>query len=117
MTSFKTRFAAALAAVASLSFATAAYADEPQRFSHDGRVYTYTTTTNAKGQTVLAGRTNQGGDFELIVAKRQVSGYVNGQPVAFSLRDARGAAKGARPVAVTVAGKATGGVAVAGTND
>ncbi|SOB86879.1 hypothetical protein SAMN06297144_1990 [Sphingomonas guangdongensis] len=87
-----------IAAAATLT-ATAAQA-EPKRFQADGLTYEYETQTDARGATVLVGRTLEGGSFRLVVKNGQVRGTANGQPVSFSVADSRGAAGRARPVEI-----------------
>ena len=75
--------------------ATAAVAGAPATFKLDGRTYTYTSSTQ-DGDTVLEGRSQPGADFRLTVRGNQVSGHVNGRPVAFTVAESRGAAKNAK---------------------
>ncbi|GGB18104.1 hypothetical protein GCM10011380_04600 [Sphingomonas metalli] len=86
----------ALAATAGL-FATAAIAaDGEKSFVHEGYTYTYTSTKDAAGRTVIEGHRLPGGqDFHLVVANGRVEGRSGSAPVAFRVADAKGAATSA----------------------
>lgn len=73
--------AAACVAIAAPAFAQAA---PQQSFTHDGVTYVYTATQQGRTR-ILAGKTSDGGTFELTVRNQRVDGYVNNQHVAFAV--------------------------------
>ena len=92
----KTTILAALAAALTSTIGMAQGPDsvEQRTFVHDGHTYTYTTSAFGKS-TVLKGRRLPGGEtFRLQVRDGRVTGRSGETPVAFSVRDAKGAAGG-----------------------
>lgn len=71
------------------ALAPAVHADEaaPQRFEHDGHIYSY-TVEEADGYRVIRGvEERTGKTFKLRVGEHRVRGTVGSQQVCFSLRD------------------------------
>lgn len=67
----------------------AARADEPapQRFEHQGRVYSYTVTQAGDYRVISGVEEKSGKPFTLRVGEKRVRGTVGSQQVSFSLRD------------------------------
>lgn len=87
--------------------ATAGVAAETKTFTSDGVTYVYASTTANDGSTVLTGHAVPGGrSFRLVVRKGQVSGHSNGQPVRFSVDEAKGAAGGVIAASATTVASA-----------
>ncbi|MDP1025641.1 hypothetical protein Q5H91_00300 [Sphingomonas sp. KR1UV-12] len=84
--------AAALCAMAIIG--TSARAAEAEKsFVHEGYTYTYTTSQDAEGRTVIDGQRLPGRqDFHLIVENGRVSGRSGNKPVTFRVAEAKGAA-------------------------
>ena len=65
----------------------------PQRFAHEGRIYSY-TVTNVGGYRVISGIEEKSGKpFTLRVGENRVRGTVGSQQVSFTLRDVEPLAK------------------------
>lgn len=94
---------ATLLAVPALVAATAAIAQQPvTKFTHDGVTYSYVTTTDADGNTVLTGRSvTHREPFRLVIRKGIVTGHTGGRPVRFSVASAKGAL--GTPIATRIA--------------
>lgn len=76
-----------------LAGSTAAFAQEPVRFSQDGVSYEYVVTDQADGTQLISGRNltaNQ--DFQLKVRAGKVTGTVGGSSVAFEVPAAKAVA-------------------------
>jgi hypothetical protein len=86
-----------LAATLGLFASTAVSAAPAEKsFVHEGYTYTYTTTKDAAGRTVIAGRRAPGNqDFHLVVENGRVVGHSGNSAVAFRVADAKGAATSA----------------------
>ena len=70
-------------------------AEREQSFTHNGYTYSYTTTRQDDGATLIEGqRLPDREPFRLVVAKGRVSGRSGERPVAFRVADAKGAAGG-----------------------
>ena len=76
---------------------TAARAAEGDKsFVHEGYTYTYTTSQDAAGRTVIDGqRLPDNKDFHLVVDNGRVAGRSGNSAVTFRVADAKGAATGA----------------------
>lgn len=83
----------ALGAIA--AFVAPAQAEEAkQRFTHEGYTYVYQVKETAQGSQRISGRRYPGAvAFNLAVKGGKVSGVSNGQPVAFKVEEAQGAAE------------------------
>ncbi|CAD7336486.1 MULTISPECIES: hypothetical protein [unclassified Sphingobium] len=81
-------------AVATIAAALApAQAEEgKQRFTHEGYTYVYEVKDTKTGQQISGRRYPDAVAFNLAVRKGKVSGVSGGQPVAFKVEEARGAA-------------------------
>ena len=97
MSKFKSFVARVIVATATLAAVTPAYAGEPakQSFKHDGYTYVYEVKETATGRVISGRRFPGAAPFTLTVRGNGVQGTSAGQPVNFSLADARGAARGA----------------------
>lgn len=85
-----------LTAAATLLATAANAAPAEKSFVHEGYTYTYTTTTDDAGRTVIAGhRAPDGEPFRLVVANGRVAGRTGKTDVAFRVAEAKGAAAGA----------------------
>jgi hypothetical protein len=83
-------------ALSAIGAANAAQPEAPkQSFSLDGYTYVYEVKADAKGQTITGVRYPDATPFTLTVKGNRIDGVSNDQPVAFSLAEAKGAAKGA----------------------
>jgi hypothetical protein len=73
--------------------ATIGMAREPeQRFTYEGKTYTYTSTTAAGGRQIIEGhRLSDNTRFRLIVRGDRVTGMSGNTPVSFNIAEARGA--------------------------
>jgi hypothetical protein len=74
-------------ATAALLLPAAAHAEEVA-FERDGVTYAYTTTVE-NGRTVITGKANERVPFRLVVRGQRVTGVYNGNPVEFSIREAK----------------------------
>ncbi|WP_028056037.1 hypothetical protein [Sphingobium bisphenolivorans] len=63
-----------------------------QRFTHEGYTYVYQVKDTKTGQVISGRRYPDAVAFNLAVKNGKVSGVSGGQPVAFKVDDARGAA-------------------------
>ena len=70
-----------------------AHAEEgKQRFTHEGYTYVYEVKDTKTGQQVSGRRYPDAVAFNLAIRNGKVSGVTGGQPVAFKVEEARGAA-------------------------
>lgn len=84
-----------IAGAASAIAATTAQAEDAaarQRFTHEGYTYVYKVKDTKSGQVISGRRYPDAVAFNLAVKNGKVSGVSNGQPVAFKVDEARGAA-------------------------
>lgn len=87
-----------LIALSAIGAASAAQTEAPKQESFDqgGYSYVYTVVTDAKGGRTISGvRYPDATPFTLKVKGSRVEGETNGQPVAFPVADAKGAARDA----------------------
>ncbi|WP_242122762.1 hypothetical protein [Sphingobium sp. Sx8-8] len=70
------------------------YAEEAgkQKFTHEGYTYVYDVKDTKTGKVISGRRYPDAVAFNLSVRNGRVSGVSGGQPVAFKVEDARGAA-------------------------
>ena len=82
-------------ALSALGAAGAAQAETPKQdsFDLDGYTYVYEVKADAKGQTITGVRYPDETPFTLKVKGDRVEGETAGQSVAFSVSDAKGAAR------------------------
>lgn len=86
-------FVSILALAALAPSAVRAEEPVPQRFAHDGRIYSY-TVTHAGNYRVISGIEEKSGKpFMLRVGENRVRGTVGSQQVSFTLRDVEPLAK------------------------
>lgn len=84
-----------VAGALSVIAATAVQAEEAapkQRFTHEGYTYVYQVKDTKSGKMISGRRFPDAVAFNLAVKNGKVSGMSGGQPVAFKVEEARGAA-------------------------
>ncbi len=88
------KFIAAGALTAITAIAAPASAEEAakQRFTHEGYTYVYDVKDTKSGKVISGRRFPDAVAFNLSVKNGRVSGVSGGQPVAFRVEEARGAA-------------------------
>lgn len=84
--------AAGALSVLSCTIAYAADDAPKQRFTHEGYTYVYQVKDTKTGRVISGRRLPDAVAFNLSVRNGKVSGTTGGQPVAFKVEDARGAA-------------------------
>ena len=82
-------------ALAAIGTANAAEKVAKESFTLDGYTYVYEVKADAKGQTITGIRYPDATPFTLTLKGNRIEGVSNDQPVAFSLAETKGAAKGA----------------------
>ncbi|MBJ7377144.1 MULTISPECIES: hypothetical protein [Sphingobium] len=82
----------ALSAIVAIAAPAQAEEAGKQRFTHEGYTYVYKVKDTKAGKVISGRRFPDAVAFNLAVKNGKVSGVSGGQPVAFKVEEARGAA-------------------------